>query len=334
MPAYFETGMYVGATPWHGLGTYVGEEGLRTKDALDRGDLLWTVSKRPLFSTKEAVLPEHVEGTPFGSLNLKDYRAIVRDTDNSAYGIVKKDYALFQNEEMGAFADDLIDDGSLRIHTAGSLNGGRQVWLLGKVGSTEIIPKDKVDHYLFLYTGHDGSTAFRCMFTTVRVVCANTAAVALKNSRGQSISIRHTKNMSLKSGEAARVLGISQKAFAESDEFMRKLADVPMPQSDWIDFCMELFPTPVADEDGNVSKRALSISENNRSQLTRLFVGGRGTEIPGVRGTGWAAYNALTEFAGYHRTSRGGKGKRFESLMMGSGAKFVQNGTNILRGIA
>tara|TARA_B100000700_G_scaffold86173_2_gene96894 strand:- start:3389 stop:3811 length:423 start_codon:yes stop_codon:yes gene_type:complete len=139
--------------------------------------------------------------------------------------------------------------------------------------------------------------------------------------------------MSLKSGEAARVLGISQKAFAESDEFMRKLADVPMPQSDWIDFCMELFPTPVADEDGNVSKRAMSISENNRSQLTRLFVGGRGTEIPGVRGTGWAAYNALTEFAGYHRTSRGGKGKRFESLMMGSGAKFVQNGTNILRGL-
>ena len=90
MPAYFETGMYVGATPWHGLGTYVGEEGLRTKGALKRGDLLWTVSKRPLFSTEAVVQSDEVESTPFGSLNLKDYRAIVRDTDNSAYGIVKE----------------------------------------------------------------------------------------------------------------------------------------------------------------------------------------------------------------------------------------------------
>jgi phage/plasmid-like protein (TIGR03299 family) len=324
-------GNYKGATPWTDIGTYVGEEGLLTKEALQATDCLWTVSKRPLFTTSDAVDIDRLDGVPYGSHRLEEYRAIVRDTDNTNFGIVKKNYHLFQNEDMAVFADELVGDGSLRIHTAGELNGGRQVWLLGKVGSTEIVPNDKIDHYLFLYTGHDGSTAFRCVFTTVRVVCANTASVALQQARGEGVSIRHTKNMSLKTGEARRVLGISQKAFEESDDFMRKLADIPMPQSDWIDFCMELFPTPEEDADGNVSKRAVTRTENNRSTLTSLYVDGRGSNIPGVRGTAWGAYNALTEFAGYHRTTRGDQSKRFESLMMGSGAQFIRNGASVLR---
>ena len=41
--------------------------------------------------------------------------------------------------------------------------------------------------------------------------------------------------------------------------------------------------------------------------LQRLFIDGRGQEIPGVKQTAWAAYNAATEFVDYY--ARGGPGQ-------------------------
>ena len=317
-----ETMMYAGATPWHGTGTYVGDVGLVPMLALEKSETDWTVSKNEIF-------------TQFGDeiLPVDGYRAIVRDTDKSVFSIVGKDFSIFQNAQLAGLAEDLVGDGSMRIHTAGSLNGGKQVWMLGKIGSTEIVPTDKVDHYLFLYNGHDGKTALRCLFTDIRVVCANTAQVALQKAKGSGVSLRHTKNMEVRVGEAQRILGLSTKAFEESAEFMKKLAEIPMPTSDWIDFCLEMFPSPIEDENGEVSKRAMTRADNNRSTITSLFHDGRGSEIPGVRGTAWGAYNALTEYAGYYRQTRGGQDKRFESLMMGSGSDFVRRGTTILRSL-
>jgi len=318
-----ETMMYAGATPWHTTGTYVGDIGLAPMAALEKADIGWTASKNEIFTESE-----------FGvKVPVADYRAVLRDSDQSFLGIVGKDFSIFQNEQVAQFAEALVQDGSMRIHTAGSLNGGKQIWMLGKIGSTEIVPTDKVDHYLFLYNGHDGKTAFRCLFTDVRVVCANTAQVALQKAKGAGVSIRHTKNMEVRVGEAQRILGIGTKAFDESAEFMKKLAEIPMPTSDWIDFCLEMFPTPIEDENGEVSKRAMTRAENNRKTITSLFYDGRGADIPGVRGTAWGAYNALTEYAGYYRQTRGGQDKRFESLMMGSGADFVRRGTTVLRSL-
>jgi phage/plasmid-like protein (TIGR03299 family) len=319
-----DTMMYVGATPWHGLGTYVGDEPVTTEIAYEMAGLDWTVEKHKVFTQPHLDWSEP-------EIELPDYRAIVRSDTKGILGIVGKSYHPFQNLDMARFADDLVQDGSMRIHTAGSLREGAKVWMLGKVGTTEIVPEDKVDHYLFLYNGHDGKTALRCLFTTVRVVCANTARAALGNAKGDGISIRHTKNMEFKVDEARRVLGIGREAFAESDGFMRQLADTPMPTSDWIDFCLTLFPNPVVDESGDFSKRAMTIAEKSRRTITSLYHDGRGARIPGVQGTAWGAYNALTEFAGYHRKTRGNQ--RFESLMMGSGADFVRKGTDILRSL-
>lgn len=314
-----DTMMYSGATPWHGLGKYVGNEPVTTDVAYKMAGLDWNVEKRDLFTYPDNLSP---------AIEVTSNKAVVRMDTGSVLGVVGNGYRCFQNLEMADFADGLVQDGSMRIHTAGSLREGSRVWMLGKVGSAEIVPGDKVDHYLFLYNSHDGSAAFRCLFTTVRVVCANTARAALSSGKGDGVSIRHTKNMALKVDEARRVLGIGQKAFDESDEFMSKLADIPMAPSDWIDFCLTLFPSPEV-KDGKQSRRAVSIAENNRRKLTSLYFDGRGARIPGVQGTAWGAFNAVTEFANYHRTTRGDN--RFESLMLGSGADFVRRSTNVLR---
>ena len=323
MPADLETMMYAGATPWHGLGTYVGDEPVSSEEAIIQAGLDWSVSKRDLFAFANE-----------SAVAVDDHKAIVRDTDDRVLGVVGKNYTPIQNSDAFGFMDSLVDEGLMRYHTAGSLSGGRRVWMLGKVGQTEIVPNDKLDHFLFLYNGFDGKTSLRCLWTTVRVVCTNTAAAALAQGRKTGVSVRHTKNAMQNIREAQKVLGLAAEAFDESDNFMRSLADLPMTDSDWVDLCLEIFHTPATDDGEEPSKRAITRVDNQRMALTSLFLDGTGSDIPGVRGTGWGAYNALTEYASYHRTTRGSQDKRFESLLLGTGGDFVRRGTEILRSMA
>ena len=66
-----------------------------------------------------------------------------------------------------------------------------------------------------------------------------------------------------------------------------------------------------------------------RESLLRLFEAGKGNALPGVKGTVWAAVNAVTEYVDYERPTRRSNGdsqveKRFESAVFGSGASLKE----------
>ena len=317
-----EVNRYAGATPWDGKGEFVGDKGDTAVEALLNSSANFTVSKHKVFTQ-----PCPNWTTP--EIEVENYRAVVRDDTQQVVGMTGKNFSLYQPLQLAQFADDIAMNRDMKVHTIGVDNGGSKIWMLCKIGSVEIVPNDKVDHYLFLLNGHDGKTALQAMFTSIRVVCSNAARVAVSQAKGEVVRIRHTKNMVVNPAEARRVLRIGEGAFKESDDFMRVFAETTMPASKWMDFCHTLFPNPVIDENGDFSRRAMTTAEKNRSTLTSLYFDGRGARIPGVQGTAWGAYNAVTEFAGYHRQTRGNQ--RFESLMTGSGADFVRRSTNVLR---
>ena len=321
MSAHVETMMYAGATPWHGFGTYVGDEDILSDEAIIRAGLDWEVGLKPLFSHTD----DH------GVIDINSHEAIIRLSDGKPLGIASPNYHPVQNRESFNFLDALVEDGEVRYHTAGALFGGAKVWLLAKAHESEIIPGDKVDHYLLLYTGHDGKTKFRCFFTNVRVVCANTARIALREGIRSGIGIRHTKNVMHRIEDAREALGMARHSFDTNAKFFRELAGTPFSMKQWVELCERTFPTE--DDSGKV---AVTRAENNRRVLTNLYMDGRGTEIPGVRGTAWGAYNARTEYSSYQFPTRGSNGdeRRFASLVDGPSANFVRNGTRALLEIA
>ena len=84
-------------------------------------------------------------------------------------------YHPLQNEEHAEFLNHLADESGAIFDTAGSLRGGRQVFVTMRlpkhlnVGGT-----DRVDLNIAALNSHDGNSAFRLLVTPVRVVCANT----------------------------------------------------------------------------------------------------------------------------------------------------------------
>jgi len=319
MSAQVETMFYVGEVPWHGFGHYVGDSNVDSDTAIRCAGLDWEVEKRPLTTP-----------TADGSLiEIPTHRAVVRATDDKVLGVVGKNYGVFQNREAFKFLDGLVDDGSLRYHTAGSLRDGKNIWILAQFDRLEIVKNDFVDMFLLLYNSHDGSKKIRALETQVRVVCANTAQMALTEGKGKGISIRHTTHAIDRLEDAKDVLIASTERAKTFNRFAKRLVALPINTASWTEYSEVLFPQV----DDDATKLGRTLRDNQRDKLTELFEAGRGQEIKGVAGTGWAAYNATVEYANYFRGSAkadGAQERRFESALFGSGSEFIDKGVTKL----
>ena len=175
MSANVENMFYVRKAPWHGLGTRV-NEALASKEALRIAGLDWRVLQEPIYTGMD----ERVEG----------YKANIRDSDRKVLGVVTDRYKVIQNEEAFAFTDELLGEG-VRYETAGSLQGGKKVWLLAHMPHEYIITGERISPYLLFSNTHDGSGAIRVALTPIRIVCQNTLNLALSTAK-RSWSMIHT----------------------------------------------------------------------------------------------------------------------------------------------
>ena len=166
MSANVESMMYVREKPWHGLGEMV-QEAPTSADALRLAGLDWRVDSKPV--------------QVCGGRKVDGFRANVRATDGAVLGMVSDRYRICQNTDAFDFTDNLIG-GEVRYETAGSLQGGRKIWLLAKLPDTFLLG-DAVEPYLCFTNSHDGSSAIRVCMTPVRVVCQNTLNIALSGAK-------------------------------------------------------------------------------------------------------------------------------------------------------
>ena len=198
MAANVETMFSVREKPWHGLGTIVAEAP-SSSEALRLAGLDWEVEQQAIF-TKSGV----VEG----------FKANVRSTDKKALGVVSDRYKIIQNKDAFAFTDKLLGAG-VRYETAGSLQGGKKIWLLATLPKEYIIAGERISPYLVFSNTHDGSGAVRVAITPIRVVCNNTLNLAL-NTATRSFSMVHTGDIGGKVNEAKQTLFMA-------DQYMENL---------------------------------------------------------------------------------------------------------------
>ena len=181
MPANVETMFSVRETPWHGLGRIV-MDAPASREALELAGLDWQVESRNIYSGTGSMIP--------------GYRANVRSTDDAVLGVVSDRYRIVQNEEAFQFTDDLLGEG-VTYETAGSLQGGKKVWMLARLPRKYLIAGDQIVPYLVIFNSHDGSSGVKVAMTPIRVVCQNTLNLAL-NTAKRSWTARHTENVLLR----------------------------------------------------------------------------------------------------------------------------------------
>ncbi len=309
MSAEVETMASVVLTPWHGLGRILKVAPKTVEEGLEAGGLDWSVARVP-------VVAEYKGKT----LNTGHF-SIVRESDEKVLGVVGSDYHPVQNAKAFSFFDPFIEQGLCTIETVGSLKGGRRVWMLARVNGTsaDVVKGDEVNAYFLVSNSHDGSTRVRLGFTATRVVCNNTLTIA--HNESALLRVSHTKNAEIALDAIQEIVDFQKRNFTATVEKMRELArhgvsaDTLRKYVEQV-FMPEVKKRTVADED------ALASIAKIHAKVVPLFEKGRGNDMPGVKGTLWAAYNAVSEYMTWEKGRSAST--RLDSLWFGEGGKINQ----------
>ena len=316
MPANINSMAYAGEVPWHGLGARL-QKRMTTQEALEKGGLDWEVELKELRTESDAGQFDN---------KLEEHRAVVRKDNSSVLGVVGTSYVPLQNKEAFSFFDHAITDRKAIFETVGALGKGERVWMLAKVEGKDfdVLPSDKVEPYLLLFHAHDGSACVTSLFTPIRVVCQNTLRAALsKNS--DRIKIRHTGDVAGKirlAGDAIRLVGTM---IDETKPVFIKMAQKQLNHSKTEEYVAKVLRPNVDTGDKEQTARLKS----NIEEIMGLVEAGQGSDIQGVRGTVWGAYNAITEFVDHKRSIRGGEQNRIGSIWLGQGSQIKQRAFSI-----
>lgn len=280
MAANVETMFYVRETPWHGLGVKVASAP-KSQEALRLAELDWKVIQEPIYTGNE----EKIEG----------FKANVRDLDRKVLGVVTDRYKIIQNEEAFAFTDELLGEG-VRYETAGSLMGGRKVWLLAHLPHEYIITGDRISPYLVFSNTHDGSGAVKVALTPIRVVCSNTLNLALSTAK-RSWSMVHTGNVKDRLKEAGDTLFLAEKYMDRLGKEFENLRMKKLTDQQVLDYIEILLPC----EDDSTPQQVKNMERLREDLKMRYF------EAPDLQDVGKNAYrfiNAVSDFATHAKPLR------------------------------
>jgi phage/plasmid-like protein (TIGR03299 family) len=308
--------MYAGAKPWHGMGTYVGEQEVTAAEAIKAAGMDWEVAMEPVYR----VLKPESEVIP---VVIEHRKAVVRKDTGKVFEILSDRYRPLQNREAFSFFDSIVQEKAAIYHTAGVLGVGQTVWILAKlpghirVGQTD----DITEKFLLLANSHNGTSAVWLKSTPIRVVCSNTLSMAMTgNSRTSDARIIHATNLSKKVEWARKQLGLVNDWYQRLQEVMTAAAAKPMPSVVALTDYIKASGIPI--QKNIPTKDGVQIARHpDALEVMRLFERGQGARMPGIQGSWWAAYNAITEWLDHHRgsTKKTTEVRRWERANFGDG---------------
>lgn len=272
-----ESMFYSGETPWHGLGVKVDESATYDLDACIRASGLdWEVEKAPLQT--------------FDGVSVPDAYATRRSKDGRIFGVVGNQYTILQNLDAFRWFEPFLETRQVSLETAGSLHNGEIVWVLARIAENlKVTYGDEIAKYLLLAHSHNGRLKIQASGTPIRVVCQNTLRLSQQDKKTQFyLNTRHTKNMATRMENAREEIARANHLFLLEQEKYVFLASKSCNLKQAEIYFRTYLEKPC---DEYLATR----TRHRVERLHELMETGMGNTLPGVKGTYWAAFNAITQ---------------------------------------
>lgn len=270
MAHQIETMAYAGEVPWHGLGVQVIDD-LTPDQMLEKAGLNWTVDK----------VPSYIDYN--GQKIPTEDSALVRSSDGKILSVVSGEWNPVQNQEAFEFFNDFVMAGDMKMHTAGSIREGKNVWALAKVNeSFEILGGDKVDSYLLFSNPHEYGKCVDIRFTPIRVVCNNTLTLALGSASDMVVRLNHRRTFD--ADMVKKTLGIAHNKMSSYKEAAEFLATKRYSQESLHSYLDDIFPS--------LSKANKEFLSRPAEQVLAVVDTQPGADF--APGSWWNAFNAVT----------------------------------------
>lgn len=316
---------FAGAPAWHGLGQRVGE----------RADPSITLPQIERAARADWRVVTDAVKTCTGDQEIDGVQALLRDRDERVLGFTTSKYSIIQHRDLGGLLDVLVENGRATWETVGVLNAGQRVFYTVRLKTKiEALPGDETELFAIATTSHDGTATATLLLSAVRVVCANTLAVALSRNVDM-VSVRHTGRAADALTRARDVvLGVDQRV-QQMDEAMAMLTRIVMNERQAQRFLDLVAPVPAlppaetfvgfAEEKQKRILYERDLAVRVQAKLAELHETHVGQEIA-RRGTGYAWLQAATAYATHTMRST----SKIESLMVGDAAKLGRRAFTVL----
>ena len=260
---------YVGALPWHGLGTKV--EGDITPDQFQKvAGLDWTVEKQDMLTVNGVKVPNK--------------QALVRTSDNTVLDTVGSGWNPVQNSEAFNFFQEYVMAGDMEMHTAGSLKDGQLVWALAKTNeSFELFKGDVTENYFLFTNPHQFGKAINIRMTPIRVVCNNTLTLSLSAKSDSMITVNHRKEFDVE--EVKEQMGIAREKMEQYKSMAEFLGSKRYSPDNVVNYFNEVFGSPAKSDDKIFTSRNAKLAHENLQEQP-------GAEC--AEGSWWQAFNSVT----------------------------------------
>jgi phage/plasmid-like protein (TIGR03299 family) len=180
---------------------------------------------------------------------------------------------------------------NLKFETLISLHGGKQIIATIYLDEPISLPGDPSVTYPYMafVSRHDGLGGMKLGPTAVRVVCANTQAIAERemDKHGFVFTIRHTNNWADRIEQARIAVASNIGAFKDWEVMATNFAKYPVFMTEVEDFLDKWLPFSTNMTD--LQRRNMS---NRRSQFIELYTG---PTCEGITGTKWGILQAAIE---------------------------------------
>ncbi|GAA1596667.1 DUF932 domain-containing protein [Actinoplanes couchii] len=244
--------------------------------------------------------------------------------DREVLGIVGDRYRVMQNEQICDLLDFVVDQTGAHFETAGSLRGGRDVFVTMKLpDSLTVGGIDTLDLYLAMCTSHDGSGAARLLLTPIRIVCANTQAAAFTDNVG-TYKMRHTGDVTAKFADIRAALKLVPRYLEEFQAEAERMIETQLAWDQLQTVTEQLWPL-AADATETDYVRKLS----RDAELRHLF--DTADTQANIRGTAWAGYQSVVEWLDHVQPATSAHHRAHKNLTDGTATTVKQRAFALLR---
>lgn len=334
MAHQIETMAFVGQTPWHGLGNQLPPNQPIEIWAQQAG-MDWRIE-----SSNVSYMAKNDRGQNI-LMPYEEQRVLYRSDTHAPLSVVSQRYQEVQPKEILEFYRDLTEQSGFELETAGVLKGGKKFWALARTGqSTALKSKDVSNGYILLATACDGTLATTAQFTSIRVVCNNTLAIALRGQSSSAGVVKVPHSTKFDAEKVKQQLGISVRAWDEHMYEMKQLTKRKVSQQEakaYFDAVFNNSTMSISDPEENIIQFYRNVAQqvqekkpepNGRAmnKALEMFNGqGRGADLSSAKDTAYGLLCSITEFVDHERRAMS-TDHRLDSAWFGAGAGVKQRG--------
>jgi phage/plasmid-like protein (TIGR03299 family) len=278
-----ETMAWANEVPWHGLGANV-DPNVSVEEMAEAAGLNWRLVGHPIFTSVDDEI-----------IQIPERQAWIRDSDKKVMTVTGDNWRPMQPVDTIEFMRDYVAAGAAKLETAGSLRGGKIVWGLARLNHDfEVGRGDKVNGYVLITSPNEVGKSITVRTTTVRVVCANTMAMAENNS---TLHYRQNHLKDFNADQAKMVLGNAHEQLRQAERNAKALLKLKLSISDSITkVLVPIFHPEIAESPEMMAE--IEMPENQPRILAQMIESIE--RAPGnkeIAGTGWATLNGVTRWA-------------------------------------